>query len=499
MPRIFAPRIARFLLFLTLSLICLLAAGGILLKQISRYNTTRLLLPSGTVIADVPVGGLDAQAAAQRIAQVYAFTPVELRIDGAPVHIDPVAAGQQLDLQAMLHASTESARPYWAGFWDMLMNRQQEPVQSGLICNVTADQLHTYIDQLLGTRYNQPPAPAVPALAGDVLFRPGQPGTVLDLQQAEQPLSAAMCSAAQRVVEVSTSPVDTSPPTVPDLALLLESIVQANGFDGIGEIYFQDLRTGEQFQIAYQNGHSVEPDIAFTAASTIKVPVMVAAYKRIDGELSAELRRQMELMIELSDNGSTDDVLQSVLDENIAPVQVTEDMRAIGLSNTFLAGFFYPGAPLLDRYLTPANQRAGISTDPDIYNQTTAGDMGRLLAAIYRCASSSSGPLVEAYSNQVTQAECQQMIDLLVKNRKGVLIENGLPEGIKMGHKYGWVTDSVDGLMHTASDASIIYTTGGDYILTLYLYDAEQLNWDQSQQLAARLATATYNFYNHWK
>jgi beta-lactamase class A len=191
--------------------------------------------------------------------------------------------------------------------------------------------------------------------------------------------------------------------------------------------------------------------------------------------------------------------MKQALDPNIAPVQVSQDMQALGIKNTFLAGFFYPGAPLLDRYKTPANQRTDLTTDPDIYNQTTTADMGRLLAAIERCAEDGSGLLMETFQGQVTQAECQEMTGLLKKNRKAVLIEAGLPEGTQLAHKYGWVTDSNDGLLHTASDAAIVYTPGGNFILTIYLYHPNQLPWDDAQRLVARLATAVYNFYNGWK
>lgn len=85
------------------------------------------------------------------------------------------------------------------------------------------------------------------------------------------------------------------------------------------------------------------------------------------------------------------------------------------------------------------------------------------------------------------------------EDRKGVLIEAGLPEGTQLAHKYGWVTDANDGLLHTASDAAIVYTPGGDFVLTVYVYHPTQLPWDNVQRLAARLATAAYNFYNGWQ
>jgi hypothetical protein len=118
-----------------------------------------------------------------------------------------------------------------------------------------------------------------------------------------------------------------------------------------------------------------------------------------------------------------------------------------------------------------------------------------MLAAIYHCASTGNGPLIDTFGTAITQSECQQMVDLLAANRKGVLIEAGVPEGTRLAHKYGWVTDFEDGLLHTASDAAIVYTPGGDFVLTAYLYQPEQLQWESSQNLVAYLTAAAYNYH----
>ncbi|HEX9019572.1 MAG TPA: serine hydrolase, partial [Anaerolineaceae bacterium] len=326
------------------------------------------------------------------------------------------------------------------------------------------------------------------------------PGATLDLNGAEEKILAAMCSSSQRVVQLSTTPTASSNASLNSLAAVLETLTQVSTYyDGLIEVYFQDIKSGQEINFAYNQGKPITPGIAFTGASTIKIPVMISAYKRIDGAMPAELSKRMGLMIDLSDNGSTDEVMKQALDPNIGPIEVTQDMKALNLPNTFLAGFFYPGAPLLDKFQTPANQRTDINTQPDIYNQTTPQDMGRLLAAIERCAADGSGFLTQTFSGKITQAKCQEMTDLLKKNRKGVLLEAGLPEGTPIAHKYGWVTDSTDGLLHTASDAAIIYTPGGNFVFTVYLYHPTQLPWDDAQRLVARLATAAYNFYNQVK
>ncbi len=493
------PRKLRFFIFFFFSLTCLISALLLTLGQMDRYNASRAIYPQGTKIAGIPVGGLDAQAAGMRLVQAYTLTPLELRIAGTTVQIDPAAAGVQIDLQAMLNAvAPASKQTYWAGFWDFLMNRLPGASTSDLVCSVSAERLHAYLQEKITPYYSQPATAASP-IPGDVLFRPGRPGEEIDLTGKEEEIRAALCQPAPRVVEVSTKSTPALPPAVDGMRPMLETLTQVSNFDGIIEVYFQDLKSGQEINFAFNQGREIDPEIAFTGASTIKIPVMISAYKHIDGPLPDDLRYQMERMIDLSDNGSTDEVMKQALDPNIAPVQVTQDMQALGMKNTFLAGFFYPGAPLLDRYATPANQRTDLSTDPDIYNQTTTVDMGRLLAAIERCAAENDGLLIDTFQGQITQAECQEMTGLLKKNRKAVLIEAGLPEGTQLAHKYGWVTDSNDGLLHTASDAAIIYTPGGNYVLTVFLYHPTQLPWDDAQRLVARLATATYNFYNAWQ
>lgn len=492
--------VIRFFLFLLLAILCFLAAGGVTLAQVTRYNDSLDHFPGGSTIAGIPVGGLDEQAASTRLAQVFSETPLELRIDGSPVQINPKEAGQQLDIQGMLASAKQEAAaiPYWTGFWNSLWNQPVKAFETPLICSVASDQLHTYLQQQIVTRYSYPPQPAAP-IPGDVRFTAGHAGTVLNLDQKETEIASALCSADARVVTLTTTAEDEPAPQLTDLKPMLEALTQVSKYDGVIEVYFQDLKTGQEVNYAFNQGQEIAPEVAFTGASTIKIPVMISTYKKIEGPLSDDLQQKMGLMIDLSDNNSTDAVMEDALDENLGPLQVTEDMVALGLKNTFLAGFFYQGAPLLQRFETPANQRTDLSTDPDIYNQTTAVDIGRLLAAIQRCSADGNGPLIDTFKGQITQEECQSMTGLLAKNRKGTLLEAGLPEGTNIAHKYGWVLDTTDGLLHNASDAAIISTPGGDFILTVYLYHPIQLPWDDAQRLVARLATAVNNFYNGWK
>src|SRR4030095_1291842 len=114
------------------------------------------------------------------------------------------------------------------------------------------------------------------------------------------------------------------------------------------------------------------------------------------------------------------DRLMERLDPAKGPLVVTEDMRKIGLENTFLAGFFCSAeapCPLLEKISTPANERTDVVTDPDSFNQTTPSDIGMLLADIYQCAEEGGGALIAAYPDKMTSEICQQMINYLASDK----------------------------------------------------------------------------------
>jgi len=174
---------------------------------------------------------------------------------------------------------------------------------------------------------------------------------------------------------------------------MLKQIVDIAEFDGLVGLYLADLQTGEEINFAYSQGEdfSTNPDVAFTSASIVKIPIMVSAYRRLDDNSDSETTRLIEEMIEKSGNDPADWLMERVIDPFTGPLDVTADMQSLGLDNTFLAGQFYSGAPLLQVFQTPANQRTDISTDPDIYNQTTPSDIGMLMEDIYQCTQRGEG------------------------------------------------------------------------------------------------------------
>lgn len=478
------------------SLAFILLSAIIFVIQLVQYSLQRANYPVDMTIGGVPVGGLDPQSAAQRLLEVYA-TPVELHYGDAIIHMEPGLIGFEPNIDSMLAAADiqRTGASFWGGFWNFLWNRVSVSNAIPLIASYSQERLRAYLITEIISRYDQPPTPAQP-VPGTADFIPGTLGQTLDIDQAIILIDSALRSPTSRTVVLTSQRTASTRPSILILEILLKQIIEQNGFNGLVDLFFLDLQTAEQIHFGYADGQdfSVSPtDISFTASSTIKIPIMISVYRHFNGTLDETTSALMANMIERSNNDSSD-ALMKLLDEVRGPLVVSDTMESLGLQNTFLAGYFYPGAQILKFFNTPANQRLDINTDPDIYSQTTPSDMGILLQDIYLCAQTGGGALVAAFPGQIEQSSCREMINYLQQDKLGALIQSGVPEGTVVAHKHGWVTDG--GVMNHVSDAGIIYTPGGSYILAIYAYHPVQVIWDVISPLFAELSRAVYNYFN---
>ncbi len=476
--------------------LAVLALGVIITGlQLVRYSRIRTNFPPGLLVAGVPVGGLDPQAAAERLTQAYGV-PVELHYGDAVIQVKPSLVGFDLDLETMLAAADLQRinQPFWSAFWDYLWNRLPKPAAVPLQAKLATDRLRTFLVEDVAGRYDQPPTPAMP-VPGTVNFSPGSEGTVLDVDRGITLIEDALRSPSARSVNLTINRASPARPAFANLEVLLKNIIDNNQFDGITELYLLDLQTYQEIHFAYQQGQDLVPDIAFTAASTMKIPIMISVLAKTPDPTPPEIITAIEQMIELSENDPADRLMETVLDKNLGPLMVTDTIQALGLKNTFLAGYFYYGAPLLQRFQTPANQRTDVNTGPDPYNQTTPAEMAMLLEDIYQCASLGGGTLMAVFPGDITQNECKQMVEYLSANEIPVLIKAGLPEGTQIAHKHGWITES-DGYLHTMGNSGIVYTPGGNYILSIFVHHPVQLLWDPANYMFVQLSQAVYNYFN---
>ena len=478
-----------------ISLALLLAAGILAVLQYKTYQRSSSVFPAGSVIAGIPVGGLTRQQAGQRLSEAYA-APVELQYGDALIHLQPSEVDFQIALDEMLAAAGQTAQSsILRGFWNYLQEISNQPVQVALQASVPPEQIRTYLEAQIAPRYDQPALAPMPVV-GTVAFQPGVAGIALDIDGAVPLVEDALRSLTERTVGLPLETIPPPPPALEDLEILLKQTVDLHGFQGLVGLYLQHLKKSHQLSFAYQEGESyvTTPDVAFTAASIMKIPIMVSVFRRLDGEPDVETDNLLRDMIQESGNEAADWVMQRIIEPDLAPLEVTDDLRSMGLEDTFLAGYFYQGAPILRLYQTPANQRSDVFADPDIYSQTTPSDMGVLLTAIYQCSQIGSGLLIETFPGEITQQECQSMLAYLAGNKTPYLIESGVPEVIDVIHKHGWV--SFLGVINAIGDAALVYTPGGDYALVVFTHNSDGLLWDPTSALVSDLSQAVYNFYN---
>lgn len=475
-----------------LGILFILCSIIIAIVEYRRFNQRTDVFPEDSIIAGVPVDGLNEVDAETRVSDFYAL-PFTLEIEGATVQVDPQLLGFTLDAAALVEKAAQqlTEKNFFCYLWHGL---ELEPVDVPLTASVDEDTLRTYLETEIVPRYADSGTALIP-IPFTTNFEKGNTGEALDLDRAVTDIKAGLLSPEVHSVLLQLSEEAAAEATMQALQAFLVHNIDVVGFDELVEVYLESLDTGQTLHFAVWDGTLFEPDIAFTAASTIKVPIMISVLRHLSEPIPDDVIALFEEMIALSENTPADSLMETYLDETRGPLVVTEDMQALGLENTFLAGYFYVGAPLLQSFETPSNARTDIDLDPDDYSQIVTSEAGGLLSAIYTCAADGSGLLTDTFPGEITQSECQLMVDILSENQIGVLIEAGVSAEAVVAHKHGWAPD-LDDVLRTMSDVAIVYTAGGDYVLNIYAYDPVQLTFDEGNWLFARLSQTVYNFFN---
>ncbi len=255
-----------------------------------------------------------------------------------------------------------------------------------------------------------------------------------------------------------------------------------------GAAFVMSLRTGQAI--------TVNPDIAFSATSLSKIPILASLYRKLSQPPTRQEARLIAGMMVCSKNDASNEIL-SILgdgDRDKGTAYVTETAQRLGLTHTLVSRSYY--MPVFTATPVPATPYAPPSTgidqrsaQPDPFNQTTPADLGWLLAGLYQCAADGSGPVAAAYPDELTTAECRHIVQVMLANRIRVMIEAGVPDGIPVAHKQGWVED-------THGDAGLVFTPGGDYVLVVILHNRSVLTSGVSYTTVAEISRMTYNAFN---
>jgi beta-lactamase class A len=237
-------------------------------------------------------------------------------------------------------------------------------------------------------------------------------------------------------------------------------------------------------------------DTSYHAASTMKVPVMIALFRKIDaGELrltdSIGLRNEFRSIVDssvysLGPGDDSDSALYARVGGRVEVGELIERMiiRSSNLATNAVIDLAGGGAHVtgIMRALGARDiqVRRGVE-DGKAYraglnNTTTARDMSTILAALETGASASP-------------ASTRAMREILFRQEFNDGIPAGLPSGTRVAHKTGWITA-------TAHDAAIVYPAQGTpYVLVVLTggipkhEDANRLTADIARLVHAHATT----------
>lgn len=470
--------------------VSVLVGSGILiflLMQIYQYATVRQFFPEGLEVGGIDVGGMSRDEAENLLTDRYISAPIILYHREQPIEISPAQAEFSLDFETMMSLAEQerNQQDFWAGFWGYFWGRPVDVSPVPLSASHDPIALEDTI-ALVANQLDKPAEPPKPIL-GEMSFVFGAPGLETNIGASINDVQAALYRARDREAHLVLQVQKSADFDISLLNTLITNSVQE--FEarsgGVGSIFIMDLKSGQEV--------SYNARIPMTGMTLLNIPIMVQTLRVLGESVQPE---QAELFAQIATDTDSEianlflNVVAGQDDGFRGATAVTDAMIELGLVNTYLACPFNTEntTRCLPR-ITPANEISNPSIDPDEYLQTTAEDIGLLLSMLYYCAEQQGGALLAIYGDEISPEKCQVVIDSLARNDIGSLIEEGVPDGNRVAHRHGWLSD-------TYGDAGIVYSGGGDYVIVQFLHKPTWLAWEISSPLMADLSRATYNFFN---
>ena len=229
--------------------------------------------------------------------------------------------------------------------------------------------------------------------------------------------------------------------------VLEEARQEVEGYHGVAGLYVWDLE-GDY-------GYGLRPDEEFFTASIIKVPIMVAVYRKVDeGELSfsqeIEIKEEdwaagagwlqwekagtkrtvgdlLLLMMTQSDNVASNALVRTVG----GPEHVNQVARSMGADDTLL-------------YQKVSSERGAV---PALDNRSTPRDMAAMMRQI-------------AQGKAASDKSCGYMIDLMHEDKLDWWLDAGLPQGVDAANKAGW-------LYRVYDEVGLVEDDGHRYVIAI--------------------------------
>jgi beta-lactamase class A len=480
----------------------LLVALAMLALELTRFAQTRDRLQTDISVAGVTVTGLTESEAAAAWESVYQ-QPIELQYQGYPIQLLPSAIGFRVNSTQMLEeirAQVGTNTSYWADFWNYLWQKPSSPIRIDLLADFSEAKLRTFLEDL-AARYDRGASTAL-FDSNTLTFSSGAAGARLDIRKSIEAIQAVLFKPRDRQ---ATLVMENEGARAADMKTLKDAI--KTYFDQVGFASDGPSTLASVGVIDLQNGQElwINPDIAYSAMSTIKIPILINIFSKLAFAPDDDVKWLMGASILCSNNSASNFLMQitgtganeqAKLADGLR--QVSKTVEGLGDKYTFINAPLYVGqAGWSINDNPPPVPNPNFDAKPDRWSRTTAEDMAVLLQEIYDCAEYGSG-LAAAMPGSFTQTECKQMIELLSGNIINRLIELGAPAGTRVAHKNGWGGTPTGGA--NVSDAAIVFTPGGNYILSAYMWEA-QANQDgigslKPWETIEGVSRIVYNYFN---
>jgi hypothetical protein len=477
-----------------LSIGIIMVSLGLFIFELVAFSQQQNRLANGVSIAGISVGGRPLTEAAVDVQTAYA-RPVVLYYNDSPILLEPSTVGFRLNEDTML-AQAGAVGDNQLGFWTRFLNHltRQQAEESLVDVPLSAAYQRNLLDQFLldvAARYDQPsgePGYDVQTLTTYA----GTAGYTLDTSRAVNMVDAALYDANNRTVVLPIGGQEESRPNITTLRDLIIAYLDSQGFvyDGpttVASIFIMDLETGEEVNLL--------GDVAFSAASTIKVPILIDYFRDLTFAPTTDEAWLMANSLLCSNNYSSNLIMQIIGNNDILAglADVNQTAAYLGARNTYIAAplVFANDQQPLSIPIPETSPNPNFNTNPDFFNQTTTEDLGTLFSMIYDCAYYGSG-LMAAYPNgEFTQNECRQMLNLMSSNDLLRLLQGGLPSAAVISHKNGWL-ENVHG------DAGIVFPPNGrNYVIAVFVWEnTDFFSFERAWPLIEGISRAAWNYFS---
>jgi beta-lactamase class A len=478
---------------ITIFLLLVLGVVAFLAYKLHEYDSYREAIYPGVSAAGIPLQGQTRDQARHTLEeQVVAplSQPIALQYVTDTVVLLPSDVQMQFFIDDMVEQAHQLGRGEQTQFWDGYLKFLREglkpvPEDVPLLYTYQPELLEEFLNEI-ATDKDQP-LREVKAITDTLSFRPGKPGTKLDVTASLPLVESSLLSLDEREVDLVVETLEPAPPDMEMLRSMLQHRIDE--FAGMVSLYVWDPATDTTIEI--------NPNIVYSGMSVVKIGILLETYLHAEGtELDEETQ---DTMLKLVTDPTGSNFWANLLLEFIGDGSQYEGCRRVnarmdelGLTATFIREPYRletegalrgPGLAKLPLLQGP------ISANPDPLIQTSAHDMGALLGMIYDC-SQGEGRLLEEYQGSIAAESCESILDDLKQNPVRTMIGAGIPEDVPLAHKHGFAYD-------THADAGVVFSEGGDYVLVQFQYaPTDWLVWALSQPVFEDVSFATYNFFN---